>query len=130
MKAQLKLEYDGYHFCEETEEGIYNPYSLLNALAFKRIKSYWYETGTPTFLVRLLQQNCPNFKELEGVTVEQSALTMINSFLTNPIPIIYQSGYLTISDYTAKFSEYTLNYPNHEVKEGFLKGLLPLVIGE
>ncbi len=130
MKAQLKREYDGYHFSEEQESGLYNPYSLFKALAQKRIEHYWFETGTPTFLVQLLKKSARPLGQLEGVTVQKSDLTQINSFTSNPLPIIYQSGYLTIESYQPRFERYVLNYPNCEVKEGFLKGLLPLVMGE
>ena len=130
MKAQLKREYDGYHFCEDQESGLYNPYSLLKALERKRIEHYWYETGTPTFLVKLLKKSARPLGQLEGVTVQKSDLTQINSFTNNPLPIIYQSGYLTIESYQPRFAQYVLNYPNCEVKEGFLKGLLPLVMGD
>ena len=130
MHAELKREYNGYHFCKNMTQSVYNPYSLLNALEHKEIYHYWFETGTPTFLVQLLKQEHLNIDKLEGITIEKDALTSIQSFTNNPIPIIYQSGYLTISDYDDRFSEFTLDYPNSEVKEGFLKGLLPMVIGE
>ena len=130
MRALLKREYDGYHFCKQLRPAVYNPYSLLNALAQREIRHYWYETGTPTFLVQLIKKYRPNLGQLENVTIDADALSMVNTFSSNPLPILYQSGYLTIADYDAEFAAYTLNYPNHEVKEGFLKGLLPLVIGE
>ena len=130
MHAELKREYNGYHFCEEMTHSVYNPYSLLNALARKRIQHYWYETGTPTFLVQLLKTYRPNIDKLAGSTIERDSLSLINSFKSNPLPIIYQSGYLTISGYNSRFDRYTMDYPNAEVKEGFLKGLLPLSVGE
>ena len=130
MHAELKREYNGYHFCEEMTQSVYNPYSLLNALARKKISHYWYETGTPTFLVHLLKKHRPDVHKLAGSVIQRDSLTMINSFTSNPLPIIYQSGYLTISGYDDRFAEFTLDYPNAEVKEGFLNGLLPLVVGE
>ncbi len=130
MKALLKREYNGYHFSRKMESSVYNPYSMLNALAHKEIRHYWYETGTPTFLVELIKKYRPNLGQLENVTIDADALSMVNSFASNPLPILYQSGYLTISGYDPEFSVYTLNYPNNEVKKGFLKGLLPLVLGE
>jgi hypothetical protein len=130
MRAELKREYNGYHFCEEMTQSVYNPYSLLNALSGKKIKHYWFETGTPTFLVHLLKKYRPNLDKLENATMTRDDLAMIHTFVSNPLPIIYQSGYLTISGYDDEFSEFTLNYPNAEVKEGFLKGLIPLVMGE
>ncbi len=130
MKALLKREYNGYHFSRKMKSSVYNPYSMLNALAHKDIRHYWYETGTPTFLVELIKKYRPNLSQLEEVTIDADTLSTVNSFATNPLPILYQSGYLTISGYDPEFSVYTLNYPNYEVKEGFLKGLLPLVLGE
>ena len=130
MHADLKREYNGYHFCKEMAQSVYNPYSLLNALARKEISHYWYETGTPTFLVHLLKKHRPDVHKLAGSVIQRDALTLINSFTTNPLPIIYQSGYLTISGYDEEFSEFTLDYPNDEVKEGFLKGLTALVMGD
>jgi hypothetical protein len=130
MRAELKREYNGYHFCKQMAQSVYNPYSLLNALARKEISHYWFETGTPTFLVHLLKKHRPDIYHLAGSVIQRDSLTLINSFTSNPLPIIYQSGYLTISDYDDRFSEFTLDYPNTEVKEGFLNGLLPLVVGE
>ena len=130
MHAELKREYNGYHFCKQMAQSVYNPYSLLNALARKEISHYWFETGTPTFLVHLLRKHRPDIYHLAGSTIQRDSLTLINSFTSNPLPIIYQSGYLTISDYDEEFSEFTLDYPNDEVKEGFLKGLTALVMGD
>ena len=130
MHADLKREFNGYHFCKEMIKSVYNPYSMLNALARKEISHYWYETGTPTFLVQLLKTFRPNIDKLAGSTIGRDSLMMINSFKSNPLPIIYQSGYLTISGYDDEFSEFTLDYPNNEVKEGFLKGLMALVVDE
>ena len=130
MHAELKREYNGYHFCEEMTHSVYNPYSLLNALARKKISDYWFETGTPTFLVNLLKKYRPDVRKLAGSMIQRDALMLINSFTANPLPIIYQSGYLTISAYDEEFSEFTLDFPNVEVKEGVLKGLTALVMGD
>jgi hypothetical protein len=130
MHEALKREYNGYHFNKEMTKSVYNPYSLLNALSRKELSHYWFETGTPTFLVHLLKKYRPNLDKLENATMTRDDLAMIHTFVSNPLPIIYQSGYLTISGYDDEFSEFTLNYPNAEVKEGFLKGLIPLVMGE
>ena len=130
MHADLKREYNGYHFCKEMTRSVYNPYSLMNALSNKEISHYWYETGTPSFLVQLLKIYRPKIDKLSGSTIDRDSITMINSFKSNPLPILYQSGYLTINGYNARFDRYTMDYPNDEVKEGFLKGLLPLAVGE
>lgn len=129
MHADLKREYNGYHFCEEMTESVYNPFSLLKALAYKKLDHFWFESGTPTFLVQLLKQTRPNIDKLEGATVEKDMIMSIDTYKDNPLPILYQSGYLTISGYDEEFSEFMLGYPNVEVKEGFLKGMIPLVTG-
>ena len=130
MHAELKREYNGYHFCDEMNNSVYNPFSLLKSLYSKDIGHYWFETGTPTFLVKLLKKFQPSIDKIEGVTIHRDALMSIDSFKLNPLPILYQSGYLTISEYNERFYEFTLDYPNVEVKEGFLNRLLPLVVGE
>ena len=130
MHAELKREYNGYHFCDEMSNSVYNPFSLLKSLYSKDIGHYWFETGTPTFLVKLLKKFQPVIDRIEGVKVHRDEIMSIDSFKVNPLPILYQSGYLTISGYNERFSRFTLNYPNVEVKEGFLNRLLPLVVGE
>jgi len=121
----LKNNYDGYHFCENALPGIYNPFSLLNAFFKLKFGSYWFETGTPTYLVELLKTHRYNLSKLEKEVLTEDELSSIDSASTNPIPIIYQSGYLTIKDYDPRFRLYKLGYPNKEVEEGFLKFLIP-----
>ena len=109
--ARLKEYYDGYHFCEDSED-IYNPFSLLSALNGKRFRDYWYETGTPTFVVKALQRGQFN---LEGLTLEgvpAFVLGGVNADDSDPVPVLYQSGYLTIQSYDNQTQEYTLKYPN------------------
>ena len=120
----LKERYDGYHF-EETVPGMYNPFSLLNTLAKKKFGSYWFETGTPTYLVTLLQMHDYNLEKMAKVQTTANVLDSINAESTNPIPVIYQSGYLTIKGYNPRFQMYTLGFPNKEVEEGFMKYLVP-----
>jgi hypothetical protein len=108
---KLKQQYDGYHFCEDSV-GMYNPFSLLNAFDENRFKSYWFETGTPTYLVELLQHNEYNLNDMEHAKVDADTLNSIDSTSQDPIPVIYQSGYLTIKDYDPEFGEYTLGFPN------------------
>ena len=120
--AKLKENYDGYHFNEESV-GIYNPFSLINALSVQRFKDYWFETGTPTFLVETLKRN--NY-ELENMTREEvtaDLLGSLDSIDQNPLPLLYQSGYLTIKDYNADFDTYLLGFPNGEVERGFTRFL-------
>ena len=121
--AQLKEDYDGYHFCPDSP-GIYNPFSLLNTFAKGRYGSYWFETGTPTYLVELLKKSD---YDLEQMSREETDSETLDSIFTgdNPIPVIYQSGYLTIKKYDREFGLYTLGFPNREVEEGFLRFLMP-----
>ena len=120
--AKLKENYDGYHFSEDSV-GMYNPFSLLNALRAKKFKDFWFETGTPTFLVETLKRN--NY-ELENMTREEvtaDLLGSLDSIDTNPLPLLYQSGYLTIKDYNPRFDTYRLGFPNGEVERGFTRFL-------
>jgi len=122
--ARLRQQYDGYHFEEDTP-GVYNPFSLLNALSKRKFGSYWFETGTPTYLVQLLQLHDYNLEAMSEYTTSESVLNSIDANNTNPIPVIYQSGYLTIKGYDKRFGTYTLGFPNEEVEQGFLDYLLP-----
>ena len=125
----LKAKYDGYHFCEETE-GIYNPFSLLNTLQSTKMRDYWFQTGTPTFLVQEIKRNNYDLRKLiDGVDVDSQRLTEYSVGGTNPIPILVQSGYLTIKGYDKEFDTYHLELPNEEVKYGFLNFLSPDFIG-
>ena len=121
---ELKTNYDGYHFTENAI-GMYNPFSLLNTFAKKRFGSYWFETGTPTYLVELLKLHHFPIEDLEHIVTSQPVLDSIDTASTDPIPVIYQSGYLTIKGYNRMFENYTLGFPNREVEQGFFKFLLP-----
>ena len=121
---RLRLDYDGYHFGIEGP-GMYNPFSVLNTFAKLRFSDYWFETGTPSFLVHQLKKTC---YPLENMTVEEVATDTLNSIDVmddNPLPLLYQSGYLTIRSYDSEFDTYTLGFPNREVEQGFIKYLLP-----
>ena len=124
--AELKRMYDGYHFCEETE-GLYNPFSLINALSDARFRNYWFASGTPTFLLKKLKQ-C-DFDAREFSTDELSGkATLLQDYRDdnpNPIPLFYQTGYLTIKRYDEKYEKYYLGYPNDEVRYSFLDCLVP-----
>ena len=122
--AKLKARYDGYHF-EEHTVGIYNPFSVLNTLSKLRYKDYWFETGTPTFLVDLLKMHNYRLPDMTKERVSNDVINSVDSLSTNPIPVIYQSGYLTIKGYDERFKKYLLGFPNKEVEEGFLNFLLP-----
>ena len=120
--AKLKDYYDGYHFCEGSED-IYNPFSLLSALRKKRFSDYWYETGTPTFVVKALKRGSFNLEDLTLEGVPASALTGVNANDSDPVPVLYQSGYLTIQSYDERWERYSLKYPNKEVERGFMECL-------
>ena len=122
--ARLKKRYDCYHFVEYGT-GVYNPFSLLSTFRASKFGSYWFETGTPTFLVQLLQRENFYLPDLTQQQVSADMLNCIDTMDRNPIPVIYQSGYLTIKDYDEEFKVYTLGFPNEEVEEGFANYLLP-----
>ena len=122
--TKLKEYYDGYHFTHNSI-GIYNPFSLLNAFKYKEFGSYWFETGTPTYLVKLLKKHHYDLERMAHEETDAQVLNSIDSESTNPIPVIYQSGYLTIKGYDGRFGIYRLGFPNREVEEGFIRFLLP-----
>ena len=121
---KLREYYDGYHFTHNSI-GIYNPFSLLNTSKYKEFGSYWFETGTPTYLVELLKKHHYDLRRMAHEETSISVLNSIDSASDNPIPVIYQSGYLTIKGYDEEFGIYSLGFPNREVEEGFIKFLLP-----
>lgn len=122
--TKLKEYYDGYHFTHNSI-GIYNPFSLLNAFKYKEFGSYWFETGTPTYLVKSLKKHHYDLERMAHEETDAQVLNSIDSESTNPIPVIYQSGYLTIKGYDERFGIYRLGFPNREVEEGFIRFLLP-----
>lgn len=118
-------QYDGYHFCHNSV-GIFNPFSVLNALKYRSFDSYWFQTGTPTFLVELLKKSEYDLRTLiNGVETDASSFSEYRMEVNNPIPLLYQSGYLTIKDYDPRFKLYTLCFPNEEVKYDFLNFIAP-----
>ena len=120
----LKAYYDGYHFTHHSI-GMYNPFSLLNAFKYKEFGNYWFETGTPTYLVKLLKKHHYDLERMAHEEMVSQVLNSIDSESTNPIPLLYQSGYLTIKGYDEEFGMYRLGFPNREVEEGFVRFLLP-----
>ena len=122
MMAQ---QYDGYHF-HQKGEGVFNPFSVLNAFDKKEFGNYWFQTGTPTFLVKSLQKADYDLRTLmDGVESSAINFSEYRADTDNPIPLIYQSGYLTIKDFDNRFKIYTLGFPNDEVRYGFLNFLIP-----
>lgn len=124
---KLREYYDGYHFTHNSI-GMYNPFSLLNTFKYNEFGSYWFETGTPTYLVELLKKHHYDLRRMAHEETTAEVLNSIDSVSDNPIPVIYQSGYLTIKGYDQRFETYRLGFPNREVEEGFIKFLLPFYI--
>lgn len=118
---KLRMRYSGYHF-EENSEEIYNPFSVLNTLANSRYDDYWFKANTHTFLIDILKKHDYCITDLNKAQVK---VNMMNNVDFNPIPVIYQSGYLTIKSYDERFKNYQLGFPNKEVEEGILNTLLP-----
>ena len=119
MYATLKSEYDGYHFSENLI-GLYNPFSLLNALRAKRLDSYWFRSGTPTYLIRLMNHFHEGLDEITGKYYSLEEFADYKADVERPLPMIYQSGYLTIKDFSLRRNMFLLDFPNNEVKRGFV----------
>ena len=115
---KFKTKYDGYHFASRGE-GIYNPYSVINAFDENELKDFWYDTGSSTFLIDLVERNNYRLDELEGQTRTESQLSDIVGAGNDIIPLLFQSGYLTIKGYDKETLEYTLGFPNKEVTTAF-----------
>jgi hypothetical protein len=123
--ARMTQQYDGYHFRYDTE-GMFNPFSVLGALEAGDFDYYWFQTGTPTFLVSLLKESDYDLRLLlDGMEMKSSAFREYRADINNPIPMFYQSGYLTITGYEKKYDIYKLGFPNDEVRYGFIEFLLP-----
>ena len=118
-KSQLKQRYDGYHFSEAMTD-IYNPFSLLNTFKFEKAKDYWFASGTPSYLMRLLAHSNENIQDIIARSYEAQEFVDYRATVEAPVPMIYQSGYLTIKGYNREDEEYKLDFPNHEVASGFL----------
>jgi hypothetical protein len=122
MKSLLKQKYDGYHFSDNMTD-VYNPFSLLNALDSLRLQDYWFSSGTPTYLIRLLAHFRENMNELTGKYYRTEEFIDYKADVEQPLPMIYQSGYLTIKDYDMRRNTFLLDFPNNEVKNGFLTAI-------
>lgn len=119
IMAQLKAQYDGYHFSDLMTD-IYNPFSLLNAFESQRISDFWFKSGTPTYLIRLLSHTDENMNEITGKYYTAEEFIDYKANIEQPLPMIYQSGYLTIKDFDFEENTFLLDFPNIEVKRGFL----------
>ena len=129
MYAELKRQYDGYHFSEgSSEDGspkkvmldIFNPYSVLNALNERNLDEYWFASGTPTYLIKLINRHKTDIKEIVGKMYDKSYFMDYKADTEDPLAMIYQSGYLTIKEYNKKRRQYRLDFPNNEVRNGFV----------
>ena len=119
MKYKLKLQFDGYHFSRRLK-GVYNPFSVLRAFKEMWLDDYWFKTGSPTYLVRLLRHFNENLNELTNKFYPTSAFIDYKADVEAPLPMIYQSGYLTIKEFNRLTNSYRLDFPNNEVKNGFV----------
>ena len=128
MHRKLKLQYDGYRFTEKPEE-IYNPFSLLKAFQQQKVAGYWFESGTPTFLIHQLRHFGTDIMSLDRIEAFATDFDQPTENMQSALPLLYQSGYLTIKDYDRELESYTLAIPNQEVRVGYLRGLLPAYAG-
>ena len=119
IRQKLKRHYDGYHFGENMTD-IYNPFSLLNAFDNQRIRDYWFASGTPSYLIRLMNHFHEGIDELTSKYYLPDEFINYKADIEYPLPMIYQSGYLTIKDYDKESNLFLLDFPNNEVKSGFL----------
>jgi hypothetical protein len=124
----MKKRYDGYRFAKQGER-MFNPFSVLNTLKKREFSYYWFKTGTPTFLIEQIKKaDFDPLRFAEGVTIPARSIDDYRIGGGNPVPLLYQSGYLTITDYDRNADRYTLGFPNEEVRYGFLEELLPYYI--
>lgn len=123
-RLELKARYDGYHFSEQLVD-VYNPFSLVNVFASNSFDNFWFQSGTPTHLVRALQRHPMALRKISGFRIDKQTLSSAGIMTDDPVTLLYQSGYLTIADVDREYEELVLDYPNREVKESFLKFLLP-----
>ena len=126
--AKLKENYDGYHFTYPSPD-IYNPFSLMNAFTDREFKSYWFGSGTPTYLIKMLKKFDVAPSEIGEIHADVTSFDAPTETMTNITPLLYQSGYITIKDYDEELEIYTLDIPNREVRVGLMKSLLPNYTG-
>ncbi len=128
MREKLRVMYDGYHFSEGSP-ALYNPYSLFNAIADRKLLYYWFSTGTPRFLFSQMEHFRTDITAMDNIEAGATEFDLPTEGMTNALPLLYQSGYLTIKDYDAESDMYSLSMPNKEVRVGFTQGLLPMYVG-
>ena len=128
MLLKLKIRYDGYHFAKESED-IYNPFSLIRAFMHREVTNYWFDSGTPTFLLRQMQHFNTDIMSLDCIKVAAAAFDQPTENMRTALPLLYQSGYITIKGYDRESEEYTLSIPNQEVRIGYVMGLMDRYTG-
>ena len=128
MHAKLKLQYDGYRFADVSPE-IYNPFSLLKCFNQRKIANYWFESGTPTFLIRQMQHFRTDIMGMDRIEASATSFDRPTEAMTTALPLLYQSGYITIKDYERETESYILSIPNKEVRVGLIDGLIPAYTG-
>ena len=129
IMERMRKMYDGYHFSENTSKDIYNPFSVLNALSERTFRNYWFSTGTPSFLVKLLQNGEYDLQDFSNGDLLASDLAAKESLVQEPLAMFYQTGYLTIKGFDKEMDLFRLGFPNREVEQSFLKFLLPRYTG-
>lgn len=125
LLKRLQQMYDGYRFVENEKDGVYNPFSVMNALVQEKFGSFWFETGTPNIIAQLLRKSGYALENLTAVPLDAATLDSQDNFGQHIVPLLYQSGYLTIRNYDKDTNLYWLDFPNQEVKDGFFKYLMP-----
>ncbi|MBR0177305.1 MAG: ATP-binding protein [Bacteroidales bacterium] len=128
MHDELKRQYDGYKFSQKSED-IYNPFSLMNAFGDKMLNNYWFASGTPTFLIRQMQHFRTDITTMDCIEADAMAFDRPTEAMDDALPLLYQSGYLTIKDYDRETDTYILAIPNNEVRVGLVRGLMPTYVG-
>ena len=128
MYGKLKQQYDGYHFCDGSED-LYNPFSLTNVFTSKMLSNYWFGSGTPTFLFEEMRRFNTNLLDLPQLQVPSIQFDAPTEGMTSALPLLYQAGYLTIKGYDINSDLYTLDFPNAEVKVGFMDNFMSRMMG-
>ena len=128
MHAKLKRQYDGYRFSEVSPD-IYNPFSLLKCFLQRKLANYWFDSGTPTFLIRQMQHFRTDITTMDMIAARASAFDQPTENMDDALPLLYQSGYITIKDYDRETDFYILSIPNKEVRTGFVENMIPLYTG-
>ena len=128
MRQKLKAMYDGYRFAEKSPD-IYNPFSLMKCFLQEKVGHYWFDSGTPSFLIRQMQHFRTDITTMEHIEATATSFDVPTEAMTSALPLLYQSGYLTIKDYDRITDSYVLAIPNKEVRTGLVRGLIPVYTG-